>query len=93
MANLEKRSGLSFECLDTADDLHDLARNLRLTGSVVSSRQALDHVVRVLRRTLHSHHSSDLLADGRIQKALEQLNLKAVGTTSSSMLSAEGTNS
>ena len=46
--------------------------DLALSGTVVGSRQPLDDVPRIFRRAFHSDHPCDLLADSRIQKALEQ---------------------
>ena len=68
---------LAFKGLDAADDFHDLTGNLRLTSSVISPRKVFDHVVRVLCRTLHRNHSSDLLTDRRVEKTLEQFDLEA----------------
>ena len=46
--------------------------DLALSGTVVSSRQSLDDVPRIFRRAFHRDHPRDLLADGRIQKALKE---------------------
>src|SRR5688572_29616272 len=64
--SLSKYGGLVFqlalESLDAADDLHNLAGDLALTGAVVSQRQVFDHFRGVFGRALHGDHPGDLLA-------------------------------
>ena len=40
-------------------------------------RELLDHLVGVFGGRFHGHHPGDLLAHGRVEKALEQLDLEA----------------
>ena len=67
---------LAFQCFNTTNDFHDFTRDLTLTGAIVSHGQLFDHVPCTFRCTFHRNHSSDLLADRRIQKALEKLCLE-----------------
>ena len=65
-----------FECRSRADDVGQLARDLVLAGAVVLPRERLDEVVGVLGGAAHGDHPRDLLADGRVEEALEQPDLE-----------------
>src|SRR5208283_4158820 len=59
-----------------ADDVGQLTGNLGLPGPVILPGQRLDEVIGILGRSPHGHHPGNLLADGRVQEALEQPHLE-----------------
>ena len=59
-----------------ADDVGQLTGDLGLPGPVVLPGQRLDEVVGILGRSPHGDHPGNLLADGRVQEALEQPHLE-----------------
>ena len=63
--------------LDATNNLHDFARDLRLACAVVCHRQLANDLVGVLGGRLHGDHAGDLLADRRVQEALEELDAEA----------------
>ena len=67
-----KNNGLLFESTRGPDDVGQLARDLVLPGTIVLPRERLDEVVGVLGGPAHRDHAGDLLADGRVEEALEQ---------------------
>src|SRR5262249_28106815 len=67
---------LSFQRRGAADDLGQLAGDLRLAGAGVEPGEGLDHPVGVLGGPPHGDHPGDLFADGRVEEALEQADLE-----------------
>ena len=65
-----------FQGRGAADDLGEFAGDLRLSGAVVKPGEALDHVVGVFGGASHRDHSSDLLAHGGVEEALEETNFE-----------------
>ena len=70
---------MCYDCqrLDATNNLHDFASDLRLACPVVSHRQLANDLVCVLGGRLHGDHTSNVLADRRVQKALEELHPEA----------------
>ncbi len=54
-----------------------LDSNATLAGTVVLHTQTFNQIVRALGGALHRDHARNLLADCRIEEALEQLNFEA----------------
>ena len=76
LIEMEVASDLSVERFDTADNFHDFAGDLGLSGAVIRHGKFANQFASILGRPFHGDHAGNLFADGRVQKALEQLDFE-----------------
>src|SRR5215217_8463766 len=69
----------SAKGLCTADDLHDLLRDVRLALPVGLKSQVVDQLGRVLRRAAHRGHARAVLGSRRLEQRTEDRDLDVVG--------------